>query len=86
VVLAVGNAVDSGAVMQARLQDNLRGYNVREKLSYRLSLGIGIVRVDTERAASIEEVLKQADQAMYEDKRSKKEKQRLKPSWNNEFA
>jgi diguanylate cyclase (GGDEF)-like protein len=86
VVLAVGNVADSGTVMQARLQDNLRGYNVREKLPYRLSLSIGIVRVDTERAASIEEVLKQADQAMYEDKRSKKEKQSSKPSWNNEFA
>jgi diguanylate cyclase (GGDEF)-like protein len=86
VVLAMGNAADSGAVMQARLQDNLRGYNVREKLPYRLSLSIGIVRVDAEQAASIEEVLKQADQAMYEDKRSKKEKQRSKPSWNNEFA
>jgi diguanylate cyclase (GGDEF)-like protein len=86
VVLAVGNAADSGTVMQARLQDNLRGYNIRERLPYRLSLSIGIVRVDTERAASIEEVLKQADQAMYEDKRSKKEKQRSKPSWNEEFA
>ena len=86
VVLAVGNAADSGNIMAARLQENLRGYNVRERLPYRLSLSVGVLRVDAERAASIEDVLKEADQAMYADKRSRKEKQGSSHSWNNEFA
>lgn len=86
VVLAVGNAADSGNIMVARLQKNLHGYNVRERPPYRLSLSVGVVRVDAERAASIEDVLKEADQAMYTDKRSKKEKQRSSHSWSNEFA
>lgn len=86
VILAVGNAADSGNIMQARLQENLRGFNIRERLPYRLSLSIGIVRIDAERDTSLEDVLKEADRAMYEDKRSKKEKQRANHSWNNEFA
>jgi PleD family two-component response regulator len=47
---------------------------------------VGVVRVDAERAASIEDVLKEADRAMYKDKRSKKERRRATHSWNNEFA
>jgi diguanylate cyclase (GGDEF)-like protein len=86
VVLAVGNAADSGNVMLGRLRDTLRGYNIRERLPYRLSLSVGAVRVDAERAASIEDLLKEADQAMYADKRSRKETQRPPRSWNNEFA
>jgi len=86
VVLAVGNADDSGNIMSARLRDNVRGYNVRERLPYRLSLSVGIARVDAERAASIEDVLKEADRAMYEDKRSNNEKRRTPHSLNNEFA
>ncbi len=86
VILAVSAATDGGNIMLERLQDNLRGYNIRERLPYRLSLSVGIVRVDAERAASIEDVLKEADQAMYEDKRSKKEQQRSNYSLNNEFA
>jgi diguanylate cyclase (GGDEF)-like protein len=90
VVLAVGNAADSGDIMVARLQENLRGYNIEERLPYRLSLSVGAVRVDVERApsiaASIDDVLKEADEAMYEDKRSKKERPRPTHSWNTEFA
>lgn len=86
VVLAVSNAADSGNIMVARLRENLRGYNLRERLPYRLSLSVGVVRVDAERAESIEEVLKEADRAMYEDKRSRKERQKPGYSWNSEFA
>ncbi|HEY9282757.1 MAG TPA: GGDEF domain-containing protein [Pyrinomonadaceae bacterium] len=86
VVLAVGNAADSGSIMAARLRENLRGYNLRERLPYRLSLSVGVLRVDAERAASIEDVLKEADQAMYADKRGRKERQGSGHSWNNEFA
>lgn len=90
VVLAVGNAADTGDIMVARLQENLRSYNVEERLPYRLSMSVGAVRVDVERAASIaasiDDVLKEADQAMYEDKRSRKERRAPTHSWNTELA
>ena len=77
VVLAVNNDTDSGRIMLARLQDNVRALNLRERLKYELSLSAGAMPVDAERVLSIEEALQQADQAMYEHKRSKQ--QRRKP-------
>lgn len=73
VVLAVNNDGDSGKLMLARLEANLRAFNLREKQSYELSLSAGVIQVDADRASSIEEVLKEADEAMYEHKRSKQQ-------------
>ena len=73
VVLAVNNEANSGSVMLARLEVNLRDFNQRERLPYELSLSVGVIRVDAERVSSIEEVLAEADQAMYEHKRSKQQ-------------
>lgn len=86
VVLAVSNAADGGKIMQRRLKDNLRAFNVREKLPYQLSLSVGVAQVDADKTGSIEEVIKEADQAMYEQKRRKKDERRLKQAWDGEFA
>jgi diguanylate cyclase (GGDEF)-like protein len=85
-ILAVSTNFESGSIMLARLQENIRAYNVREKQSYRLSVSVGVVRVDPDKMASIEEVLKEADQAMYEEKRRKKRDAALNPSFGNQFA
>jgi GGDEF domain-containing protein len=42
--------------------------------------------VDADKTGSIEEVIKEADQAMYEQKRRKKGERRLQRGWSGEFA
>lgn len=69
-VLALNGDPDSGEQMTARLRVALDGFNAKGDLPYRLSLSLGVVKVDAERVASIEEVLREADQKMYEHKRS----------------
>jgi diguanylate cyclase (GGDEF)-like protein len=83
-ILAVTNDSDSGDVLVTRIKDNLRAFNLREKLPYSLSLSVGAVQVDPEKSKSITELLEAADQAMYEQKRMKREQSRR--SLNNQFA
>jgi len=56
----------------ARLNENLRAYNASETRSHKLSFSIGVATLEPERMACFEELLEQADQAMYEQKRSKR--------------
>ena len=85
-VLSVGSDPEGGNIMLARLQENLRAFNVQGKLPYPLAVSAGIVRIDPEQAASIETVLNEADRAMYEHKRNKKMQPGLNPSLNNRLA
>ncbi len=56
----------------ARLNENLRAYNASEARSHKLSFSIGVATLEPERMACFEELLEQADQAMYEQKRMKR--------------
>jgi len=56
----------------ARLNDNLRAYNASETRGHKLSFSIGVATLEPERMACFEELLEQADQAMYEQKRMKR--------------
>ena len=56
----------------SRLRKNFRRYNEQRNHSYLLALSIGAVRVDPNTDSTIEELIAQADVAMYEHKRSKK--------------
>src|SRR6185369_9621724 len=56
----------------ARLNENLRAYNASETRSHKLSFSIGVATLEPERMACFEELLEQADQAMYEQKRMKR--------------
>jgi diguanylate cyclase (GGDEF)-like protein len=85
-VLSIGSDPEGGNIMLARLQENLRAFNVQGKLPYPLAVSAGIVRIDPEQAASIETVINEADQAMYEHKRNKKMQMGLNPSLNNRLA
>ncbi|HZG53584.1 MAG TPA: diguanylate cyclase [Pyrinomonadaceae bacterium] len=85
-ILAMSNSGDSGSIMLSRLQENVRAFNLREKLAYRLSVSVGVTRIDSDQAASVEAVLKEADQAMYAEKRRRKKNSNLNPSLGNQFA
>jgi diguanylate cyclase (GGDEF)-like protein len=54
-----------------RLRVNLGAHNEKENLGYQLSLSIGSVIIDHKNVLSIEELMAQADRAMYVNKRSK---------------
>jgi len=56
-------------VLITRLQEKLEVRNAREGRRYELSLSVGLARYDPERPCSIDELLAQADRAMYEQKR-----------------
>ncbi|HVF21759.1 MAG TPA: EAL domain-containing protein [Pyrinomonadaceae bacterium] len=55
-----------------RLNDNLKAYNASETCSHKLAFSIGVATLEPERMTCFEELLEQADQAMYEQKRMKR--------------
>src|SRR6185503_8339114 len=56
----------------ARLNENLKAYNASETRSHKLAFSIGVATLEPERMTCFEELLEQADQAMYEQKRMKR--------------
>jgi diguanylate cyclase (GGDEF)-like protein/PAS domain S-box-containing protein len=59
--------------INARLEESLRDYNAQGRHSYELSLSLGIMSVEPDTTATVEELIAQADQLMYEHKRKKKQ-------------
>jgi diguanylate cyclase (GGDEF)-like protein len=55
----------------ARLWENLRTYNAQASHSYALSLSVGVVSIDPHTSSSLEELVANADKAMYAEKRLK---------------
>jgi diguanylate cyclase (GGDEF)-like protein/PAS domain S-box-containing protein len=55
-----------------RLNENLKAYNKSEKRGFQLAFSIGVAQLEPERMTCFEELLEQADQAMYEQKRMKR--------------
>jgi diguanylate cyclase (GGDEF)-like protein/PAS domain S-box-containing protein len=55
-----------------RLNENLKAYNASETRSHKLAFSIGVATLEPERMTCFEELLEQADQAMYEQKRMKR--------------
>src|SRR3954451_25495233 len=55
-----------------RLNESLKAYNASELCSHKLAFSIGVATLEPERMACFEELLEQADQAMYEQKRMKR--------------
>ncbi|HEU4511160.1 MAG TPA: diguanylate cyclase [Pyrinomonadaceae bacterium] len=56
----------------ARLNENLKAYNTSETRGHKLAFSIGVATLEPERMTCFEELLEQADQAMYEQKRMKR--------------
>lgn len=55
-----------------RLNENLKAYNADETRGHKLAFSIGVATLEPERMTCFEELLEQADQAMYEQKRMKR--------------
>ena len=55
-----------------RLNENLKAYNAKEKRGFKLAFSIGVAELESERMTCFEELLEEADQAMYEQKRKKR--------------
>ena len=69
VVLAIETNGVPAEILITRLQQSLEVRNARKDRRYKLSLSVGLARYDPERPCSIDELLIQADRAMYEKKR-----------------
>ncbi|MBI5632335.1 MAG: diguanylate cyclase [Nitrospirae bacterium] len=72
-ILSVENNGEGGAeAISARLQKKTDEYNERSSCRYRLSLSIGIVYCGPDCRRPITDLLHEADQLMYEQKRARK--------------
>src|ERR1043165_4624229 len=58
-----------------RLNENLKAHNASEKRTHKLAFSIGVATLEPQRMTCFEELLEQADQAMYEQKRMKKRRE-----------
>jgi diguanylate cyclase (GGDEF)-like protein len=68
VVVPVGTSEDGVKIVTARLQHTIEAYNTTSKLSYALSVSAGIAYYDPGYPCSIDELLSQADNALYKAK------------------
>ena len=72
-VVLIIDATESDLVsMQTRLQNNVDAYNLQSESGYALSLSLGVIRADPKSTITMEELLSQADEAMYKHKQSRK--------------
>lgn len=79
-VVLAGLAMDeSPETLSQRLQDNFDASNALKNRPYNLAVSVGIAHFDDEMNHSIEELMAQADQAMYEDKRQKRSRTSFTP-------
>ena len=72
VVLLVDATEDDLESMRTRLKNNVEAYNLQSDQQSKISFSLGIIRADPDSTISMEELLSQADQAMYEHKRQRK--------------
>jgi diguanylate cyclase (GGDEF)-like protein len=69
----LGNAPDSGiATVRDRLEKRLVEYNARREGTFRLSVSAGLAIFDPARPVTVDELIRQADARMYEQKQAKK--------------
>jgi diguanylate cyclase (GGDEF)-like protein/PAS domain S-box-containing protein len=67
-----------------RVNDNLKAYNQSETRGIKLAFSIGVAQLEPERMTCFEELLEQADQAMYEQKRMKRARALRRSSASNQ--
>lgn len=71
-VLVVDAADDCCDCIGARLLENLERHNIGKNGRYQISLSVGFARFDSSSTLSIEELIANADAAMYAQKREKR--------------
>ncbi|HSB00301.1 MAG TPA: GGDEF domain-containing protein, partial [Anaerolineales bacterium] len=72
VVLTVEAGENDLTTIQARLQSNVDARNNQSTSGYALSYSLGVVPIDLNSSSTMEELLSQADAAMYKHKQSRK--------------
>ena len=72
VIMMIDATENDLASMQERLQDNVNTYNGQSAQGHTLSFSTGVIRVEPESTISMEELLSQADAAMYKHKQGRK--------------
>ena len=72
VVLIIDATESDLTSMQVRLQSNVDAHNLQSERGYALSLSLGVIRVDPDSTISMEELLYEADAAMYQHKKNRK--------------
>ena len=81
VVLAAIGPEEEAETLTRRLQEKFRASNNRRSCPYDLSVSVGLAHFDDEENHSIEELMARADRAMYEDKRRKRSRQVVPPTF-----
>ena len=71
-VLAVEATSDGATMLVNRLRERIDDFNQAHRDSYQLAVSIGMARHDGEDRVRLEDLLTQADAAMYEEKRAKR--------------
>ena len=72
-VILIIDATESDLVsMQTRLQSSVDAHNLQSERGYALSLSLGVIRVDPDSTITMEELLYEADAAMYQHKKNRK--------------
>jgi diguanylate cyclase (GGDEF)-like protein/PAS domain S-box-containing protein len=72
VVIPVGTSRDKTDTITSRFEKSIETYNSKSNRGYNLSLSYGLAYYDPEKPCSLDELLAQADKAMYEHKKHKK--------------
>ena len=72
VVLIIDATESDLTSMQVRLQSNVDAHNLQSERGYALSLSLGVIRVDPDSTITMEELLYEADAAMYQHKKNRK--------------
>jgi two-component system cell cycle response regulator len=70
IVLAINASDSSIDTMTARLQENVERFNNND-IPYEISISYGVARFDHDHQDSLEEMIAEADQALYANKRKK---------------
>ena len=81
VVLAAIDPEEEAESITLRLQEKFSASNKRRNRLYDLAISVGLAHFDDEETHSIEELMARADQAMYEDKRRKRSRQVVAPTF-----
>ena len=81
VVLAAIDTDERAESLTVRLQEKLDEANARGSRPYNLSLSVGIAHFSDEDNHSIEELMAQADRAMYEQKRTRNSRGAFTPQY-----
>jgi diguanylate cyclase (GGDEF)-like protein/PAS domain S-box-containing protein len=65
---------DSADILLRRLQDNIERHNDRYKRPFRLAMSVGIGRINTANCPNVQHLIAEADRALYQHKRGRKER------------